>query len=465
MKNLLKLIKQKLTKWEITFLVILQILFFYSRLFNLEQRTSFGADQEDLAYRAIELLSGDPVLLGPVTSVNGFAIGPLFTYLWTAFSLPLRGDPLAGNLVAIFLGSLTLTLLYIATRIFFGRNFAIFAPIVYLFSFSFYQWDISPWAPSLFYISQTLILLGAYLSLSRASGYIVVALGFALGFSAHITIFMSLFGVFIFWLFYRPVAPSKKVLIQSVAIIFLGILPNFIFDITHKFVNILRLLTNFKDPEPENVATSLKVIMSLIKVSALSFVPSVDISIAVVIFAIIIFGSLLIYILRKEPIVLLFYFALFIGPVIFLFWRGNFSEYYLMGSILPALFLAVYLYKSILTKFFVLGLPLLALFIYPNFLAWQSMVRPLNLWAMKKIVKTAVDMAQGESYGVSLTTEFGYSFGYKYLFHYFGSYPDIPPKKGETRIITIVVPPGFRGVNAKIEHAGVGLLWEGIKGR
>ena len=47
----------------------------FLRLNNLESKTLFDADQEWLAFRAKDILSGDLVLLGPVTSVGNFGLG------------------------------------------------------------------------------------------------------------------------------------------------------------------------------------------------------------------------------------------------------------------------------------------------------------------------------------------------------------------------------------------------------
>ncbi len=56
-------------------------------------------------------------------------------------------------------------------------------------------------------------------------------------------------------------------------------------------------------------------------------------------------------------------------------------------------------------------------------------------------------MGGASGYGMSLRTESGYNFGYSYLFDYYKATPDIPPLGGQTKIFTIVAPPGLMGLS------------------
>ena len=85
-------------------IILIVILALFLRLYNLERRTPFDADQEEIAGRAKELLSGHPVLLGPKTSLGGFSIGPGFTYLWGMSGIFIKEDPIAGAYTSVILG-------------------------------------------------------------------------------------------------------------------------------------------------------------------------------------------------------------------------------------------------------------------------------------------------------------------------------------------------------------------------
>ena len=82
---------------------------------------------------------------------------------------------------------------------------------------------------------------------------------------------------------------------------------------------------------------------------------------------------------------------------------------------------------------------------------------------MKDAVELIIEKGGTSGYGVSLSTQPGYQFGYKYLFNYYKASPDIPPKKDQKKIFTIVIPPGLDGIKAKVEYDGIGILWEGVE--
>lgn len=466
--NLKKVLTIKINLKSILLLSIIFLALFL-RLYQLEKRTSFGADQEELSYKAIELLSGDPVLLGMPTSVGGFTIGPYFTYLWTVFFFLFSGNPVAGSYLSIFLGLITIAAVYYFAKIIFKSDkTALFLAIIYTFSNSVYIWDISPWPPSLFYLSQILLITGAYMSMRKSLGFILVALGFAIGFSSHISVFISLVPIGIFWLVkYKEIRKhiEKRYVLYSIAIVIIGILPNLAFDLTHQFVNIKRLFGLIANPQTESFypVTTAKIFGSLYG-SGEVLIPSIDKKIAPYIFWGFVITTIVTYGRSKnKDLLLLILLSLFIPALVFFFWKGNFSEYYLTMITVPAfIFLTGYLLNYYINRQMLIVGVLVLIFLFINIRAWKNRNRPLNLAAMKNTVKLITQKGGSSGYGVSLSTKPGYQFGYKYLFDYYKSFPDIPPRKGETKIFTIVIPPGMDGIQAKVEYDGIGVLWEGI---
>lgn len=452
-------------------LTIIIVSAFLLRTYQLEKRTSFGADQEELSYKAIELLSGDPVLLGMDTSVGGFTVGPLFTYLWTVFFIIFSGNPVSGSYLALFLGLVTLVSAYFASRLIFGSWVTSFVlAAIYALSYSIYVWDISPWPPSLFYLSQILVITGAYLALKKPLGFVLVALGFAIGFSSHISIFVGLLPVGVLWAMkYKKIVNqlTRKYVLYSFGIVLAGLLPNIIFDVTHQFVNTGRFLSLFSDPTSEVFypATFSKVFGSLYVSSVDVFIPAAEKGLKPVLFLASIILTLVTLVKSKNRdlgLVLLLF--LFVPTLAFLFWKGNFSEYYLTMITVPAfIFLVGYIVDFFYKKNKVLLGALFVVFALSNLQAWKSRSRPLNLAAMKNAVELIVAKGGTSGYGVSLSTMPGYQFGYHYLFDYYGATPDMPPKKDQKKIFTIVIPPGLDGIQAKVEYDGIGVLWEGIE--
>src|SRR3989344_6996263 len=89
--------------WVIAILLLGAFLRFY----NLGTRTYFDADQEWMAFRSRDLLNGDLALIGPVTSIGSFSIGPGFIYLNSIFSFIFSKNPISGSILSVLLGLLT----------------------------------------------------------------------------------------------------------------------------------------------------------------------------------------------------------------------------------------------------------------------------------------------------------------------------------------------------------------------
>ena len=442
------------------YLLLIVIVGAYLRLYQLEQRTGFDADQEELAFKAKELLSGDPVLLGPKTSVGGFSIAPAFTYLWAIFSFVLRGAPVSGAYLSVFLGILTVLIFYFIGKEVFNRKTGLFLAGLSAFSFNLITWDQNPWAPSLFYLSQIILLYGAYLSTRKEWGIVFVALGAALGINSHFAIFISFLGIIVYWVFNRPILKNKKFVLYALGIAFLSYLPPLLYDLKNNFVNLKRLFGVFVGSPEGTSASVAKIFKSLYYSTASVIYPYPDEGLAKVIFlGVIIFAVWKLLTDKKfKTLIVLFLLSIVLPGMVFVFWRQNFSEYYLMSAI-PSFILLVgytfFKYKG--EKDFLWAV--IVFFLLMNIISWMEYKRPLNLDAKMNAVEYILSKTSSKNFGVSLSVDDGYQFGYKYIFSSHGVEPDIPPLKDQKEIYTIVVPPGWKGIQAKVEFDGVGVLW------
>ena len=461
MKHLkLKRLLNKLVK--IAPIVLIALLALFLRNYNLERRTLFDADQEEIAGRAKELLSGHLVLLGPKTSLGGFSIGPGFTYLWGLTSIFTNGDPIAGAYTSIFLGICFIFLIYFFTREIYSEKTALVLSFISAISLAIIIWDQSPWAPSLFYLAELLVIYGVYLSDKKSIGIFISFLGFAIGFQAHFAIFLLPPAAFIYWLLFRPKI-ERKWIICSLLITIIGLLPDIIFDVTHQFVNFERLLSIFKLATIGIPPPMSKIIVTLISNSVSFYYMFFPKALRVLIFAITIIVCVigLIKDIKYTKILVLSLLFLFIPFVFFLFYRSNFSEYYLMSALPPFIILSGYIIEKI-NRCFVVTLAIIVLLAFINIKSWETHIRPINLWAKRQAVQTIIQMGGKSGYGVSLSVDAGYGFGYQFLFDYYGATPNIPPLKNQKKIFTIIVPSGYRGIEAIKGFDGVGLRWEGV---
>ena len=444
-------------------IILIILLAIFLRQYNLEKRTLFDADQEEIAGRAKELLSGHPVLLGPKTSLGGFSIGPGFTYLWGLTSIFTKGDPIAGTYTSIFLGVCFILLIYFFTRKIYSEKTALVLSLISAVSLTLVVWDQSPWAPSLFYLAELLVIYGVYVSDKKPFGIFISFLGFAIGFQAHFAIFLLVPAAFIYWFLFKPKI-DRKWIICSLLITIIGLLPDIIFDVTHQFVNFERLLSIFKLAIVGIPPPASKIIITLISNSVsfyyMSFPETLRIVLFIVMVTVGIFG--VVKETKYRKVLLLSLLFLFIPFIFFLFYRSNFSEYYLMSALPPFIILSGYIIEKI-NRYFVATLALIVFLAFINIRSWETHTRPINLWAKRQAVQTIIQMGGKSGYGVSLSVDAGYEFGYKFLFDYYGATPDMPPLKNQKKIFTIIVPSGFRGIEAMKTFDGIGLRWEGVR--
>jgi 4-amino-4-deoxy-L-arabinose transferase-like glycosyltransferase len=461
--KLLRRISEVRTNKHLIFLLLILLFGAFLRFYRLEARATFDADQEEIATKALELFRGDPVLLGPKTSVGGFSIGPGFTYLWAVFSLFMGKDPAAGVYLSVFIGLATIILFYVAGKTLFDKRVGLIAAFLASFSLTFISWDQSPWAPSLFYLSQIIMLIGAFLATKKSYGLVITAAGLVLGFQSHLGIFLSLFSILVFWLFYKPILKAKQVLI-SLAIVFFGFLPGLVFDIFNNFVNLKRGLSVFEVAKGGEAPGLERIIAAAANSAGTSVVPLPNkYLILFTFFFIVLLAGFYFLKNRKEKSQLaLLLFSISIPIFLFMSYREKFSEYYMMMLTPLSLLLVAYLISKLTYKWKALGIAALILIALYNVRIWTSYKRAINLKAKKDAIKYVIANYGKSGYGISLSTALGQHYGFKYLFSYYGLNVDVPPKKGETKIITILVPPGVDGIMAKKEFDGVGVLWQGF---
>ncbi len=436
------------------------------RFYNLEQRTLFDADQEWLANRSYEMLAGDIPLLGPVTSVGNFSIGPGFIYLWSVVGIFTNSSPISGAYLSVILGVVTLLALYLFCKYFVNHETAYVFLFLTSISSNLIFWDQLPWAPSLFFISQIILLTGAYLATKNKFGYILIALGFIGGFQSHFGIVLSLVSIILYFIFVRPVKIDLKTLLWSLFILFAGLSPNIIFDLTHNLSNIKKLSDAIKG-EGVSYFVSLNKIINVLNINTTSIIyPKntnlVDSVITKGIFALVIVNG--ISLLRNKTYKDISFLLLITGifpAILFYIQQGKFSEYYLMMTVPSLLLLVALLLNKIISRKILIGVVLLVS-IYFNLDQIQSRYVSWNLKSKSDIAKTIVSIGGYDNYGISLNSKLGNQFGFNYIFRHYGIKAEIPPKKGETKIFSVIIPQGFDGMVGTKTFDGIGLLWQGI---
>lgn len=451
---------------EILIVGLILLLGLSLRLYKLDQRTSFDADQEWLATRSYEMLAGDIPLLGPVTSVGNFSIGPGFIYLWSIVGVFTNSSPISGAYLSVTFGVVTLLAFYLFCKHFVDSKTAYVFLFLTSISSNLIFWDQSPWAPSLFFISQIILLTGAYLATKNKLGYILIILGFISGFQSHFGIVLSLLSIFIYFIFVKPIKIDLKTIIYCLLLLLFGLLPNIAFDVTHDFINTKRMVGAFIG-DGVNYFVSFNKIVNVLNTNTTSlFYPRnnnlIDSLITKGIFALVLVNAISLLRDKKFRNLSLLLLVTAITPaLIFYIQQGKFSEYYLMMTVPSLLLLVALLLLKIINHKIIIVLVLMTSILL-NFQQVKSRYVSWNLKAKENIAKTILEVGGSENYGISLNSKLGNHFGFTYIFDHYGIKGDLPPKKGETRTFSVIIPQGFDGMVGIKTFDGIGILWEGL---
>lgn len=436
------------------------------RLYKLDERTIFNADQEWLATRGLELIKGDISLLGPVTSVGSFSIGPGFIYLWSIVGMFTGNSPITGAYLSVLLGMITLVALFLFTKYFIDQKVAYIFLFLIAISSNLIFWDQSPWAPSLFFVSQIILLTGAYLATKNKLGYLLIVAGIVGGFQSHFGIVLSLLSVALYFVFIKPVKIDLRTVLMCILLLLAGFLPNIIFDLTHNFVNFKRIIGTFIGNNL-NYFVSFNKIVSVLNNNTTSLIYPrnnnlIDSILGKGLFTLVLVNGISLLRDKKYKSISLLLLITGVFPaILFYIQQGKFSEYYLMMTVPSMLLLVALLLIRIVNRKIIL-IPILLISIYLNFGLIRDRYVSWNLKAKENIAKSIIEVGGYDNYGISLNSKLGNQFGFDYIFKYYGIKADIPPKKGETRTFSVIIPQGFDGMVGTKTFDGIGLLWQGF---
>jgi len=127
----------------------LLVLGFYLRFWNIENTFEYGWDQARDAWKVRDILTGTLVLNGPRTGIGHFHLGPIWYYYLAPFYFLTRLDPIAAQYGNMLVNLFNFLVFFLITKKIFGRRFALLA--TYIFTISGYlieiarvPWNVSP---------------------------------------------------------------------------------------------------------------------------------------------------------------------------------------------------------------------------------------------------------------------------------------------------------------------------------
>jgi 4-amino-4-deoxy-L-arabinose transferase-like glycosyltransferase len=437
----------------------------FLRFYHLNDRLSFDWDQENFAWQAKEMIVDHKfTLIGTNTSVGGMYLGPFYTYLSNFFYFLFQMNPIAGGVLSIIFGLLTIAALYILNLSLFNRGVAFVSALLYTFSFAMIDWDLIAWNPAPFYF-YTLIVLYVLLKSLKNIKYLPI-LSFLFGIGLHIHLASVAFFPFIILPLFANNKNRVKYIFLSFFSFILAISPLIIFDLRHNFHNVNQLINfifqqknSFRGKGFQFMRTA-----EMISDGTFSFLISeIPAKTQYRIFPFLWLSVLVTYLLSSLKIRKILSIFFLIGIFNFLFFSvypGLVLGYYFMvfiplGIIIISLFIDRIFRLNKVSK--VICLVFFILFIYINMSSWLKFNKVLSLKDKDDAVQYVINDSQGKPFRISYSTALGYDTGYRYLFWYHRAYLSTDVKN---EVYTIVAPVGVYGIKPFKEFDGVGVLWE-----
>ncbi len=248
------MVKLKMISWinknklETLIVVLILALTLGMRLYKISGYMTFLGDEgrDALVIQGI-LVNHHIPLLGPPTSVGNMYLGPLYYYMMAVPMAIFWLNPLAAAVMAAFIGTGSVFLIYFLARNWFGKEAAFLSSLLYSISPVNIIYSRSSWNPNPAPFFALLSILGLYLTRVRKNYLWFILTGTALAFACQMhylaLILLPVFGVL--WIYDLVLINKKKLEVKNFGWgTFLGILsflilmsPLVIFDFRHNFVN------------------------------------------------------------------------------------------------------------------------------------------------------------------------------------------------------------------------------------
>lgn len=235
-------------------LVSILLLAAFFRLYRIADYMTFLGDEGRDVLVVYNILHGKLTLLGPTSSVGGFFLGPIYYYFMAPFLLLFNYNPVGPAVMVALFGVATVGLIYYITSRFFNKRVAVFACVLYAISPLVVAYSRSSWNPNPLPFFSLLTLITVFEAVGRKSLKLFFISGILLGIAMqlhYLTLFLS--SVIFFYILFTSLfknlnKDSLIVLFKKYLMLFVGFLigwsPFLAFEFRHGFLD-FKSITSF----------------------------------------------------------------------------------------------------------------------------------------------------------------------------------------------------------------------------
>ncbi len=447
--------RSNLTYWfkkhKIETLLLVLVLFFSLavRLYKIDEYLTFLGDEGRDVRIVRDLLKGNLVFIGPQTSIGNMYLGPLYYYMMAPALFLSRLNPVGPAIMVAILGVITIALTWFVTRLWFGRNAALFSAILFGLSPVAIIYSRSSWNPNPMPFFALVCIYGIYQVWANKYWQYLPIVGISLAFALQMHYLGLLLIPTLIIFYFLAVKPNwknknqKKQIIThsliSLALFFLLMSPLLLFDLKHHGLNYQAFKAFFVDRQTTvnfNPANSNR-FLPLLSLFSQELILSRQANLALP--TAIIFIILLFWLFqqtrsnKRKPLIICFSW-LFLG----LFGLGLYKQHvyaHYFGFLFPVVYILLgAVIAKLLSNNFLFKLISLTIFIYLIFLSIRNspLKQPPNqqLQRTQEVVNLIIRESQNKPFNLGLIAKQNYDESYRYFFEN----KKAPLVRGETAI-------------------------------
>lgn len=404
-------------------LIIIIITSAFFRLYRIGDYMEFLGDQgRDVVVVRNFLTKGDPIAIGPQTSIGNMYLGPWFYYLIAPALLFANFSPIGPSVLVALLGIATTYLIYLLTKAIFDQKSGLFAALIFSISPVAIKYTSFSWNPNIMPFFAILFVYSIYYVSKGRFWYLVAAsLSFIMCLNAHYLCLLLLpFAAIYCFQGWRLNQYSKNIfkpLLVAVLIFIISLAPQILFDIKHQGQNVKAIITFFTIRQTTVNLKPYKAIpqiVPLLNQQVTSFIAGKDSIVGVILTVFFIITILLLFIFQPGNRHQLIYVAtwLFFGLVGLALYKQHIYDHY-FGFLYPSL---IILFSQIIKKTKVIGLLFLCLIVFAslkeNPLRYQPNRQLATVIQISSLINTQSD---GQPFNLALIAKQNYDPPYRYI--------------------------------------------------
>ena len=222
------------------FIILITLIGAVLRLYRIEASLQFLGDQgRDALVMKRLLVDHDLPFIGPVTSVGGFYLGPLYYYLMAPFLWLANFNPVGPAIATSLIGIITIPILYLIGRLMLFESTARIASLLYALAAIPTLQTRSAWNPNPMPLAALGIIFGFFQALKTKKPKWLLLSALSLGVALQLHYMIVFLGPYILYqlvlIWQQP--KLRKYLIHWFAIVLIMMLPLILFEFKNRFLN------------------------------------------------------------------------------------------------------------------------------------------------------------------------------------------------------------------------------------